>query len=190
MILRSKLLTVAAASVLLAFGATSAVVAGSYGAAGKEKAAMAKADIVDTAVSAGQFNTLAKALQEAGLVDTLKGAGPFTVFAPTDAAFNKLPPGRLDALTGDHHELVEFVRYHVLAGRLTGRELVDLARQQTMSGAEVRVTASATGTPERVMIDQATIVMPDLKATNGVIHVIDVPLSPPARPAVEPHRQP
>lgn len=146
----------------------------------------ATGDVKTTLREMGDFNTFLRLVEQAAQSELLVGENLVTVFAPTDDAFAKLPAGRLDALMGDHDELVKFVRYHIMAGRLTGRELVDLSRQKTMSGAEVDVSATNIGTPDRVMIDQATIVMPDLKATNGVIHVIDAPLQPPDQAAVEP----
>jgi uncharacterized surface protein with fasciclin (FAS1) repeats len=173
MILRSKLLTVAAASILLAFGATSAVVAGTHGAAGKEKAAMAKADIVDTAVSAGQFNTLAKALKEAGLVDTLKGTGPFTVFAPTDAAFAKIPADQLNALLADKAKLTKVLTYHVVPGKVTSDQ-VRSGEVATVEGQSLRIDASAGS----VKVNDAKVIKTDIMATNGVIHVIDTVVLP------------
>ncbi len=141
----------------------------------------ATGDLKLTLATMGDFTTFLRLVDQAGLSDMLVGSDLVTVFVPTDAAFAALPAGQLDALMSDRDELIKFVHYHMLAGRLTGRELVDLKRQPTMSGAEVEVNASNTGTPERVMIDRATIVMPNLKATNGVIHVLDAPLMPPER---------
>lgn len=174
MILRSKLLTAAAASVLLAFGASSAVIAGTYGAAaGKEKAAKAQADIVDTAVSAGQFNTLAKALKQAGLVDTLKGSGPFTVFAPTDEAFAKIPADQLNALLADREKLTRVLTYHVVAGKVTSDQ-VKSGEVATVEGQALRIDASAGG----VKVNDAKVIKTDIMATNGVIHVIDTVVLP------------
>lgn len=139
----------------------------------------ASGDVRTTLAQMGNFTTFLGLVEQAAQTELLIGDDLVTVFAPTDEAFRKLPAGQLDALMGNHDELVKFVRYHMMSGRLTGRELVDLARQQSMSGAELRVTASASGTPERIFINQATVVIPDLKAKNGLIHVIDAPLLPP-----------
>ncbi len=175
MILRSKLLTVAAASVALTLGAVSAAVAGGYsaGKGGMEKAAMAKADIVDTAVSAGQFNTLAKALQQAGLVDTLKGSGPFTVFAPTDAAFAKIPADQLNALLADKAKLTKVLTYHVVPGKVTSDQ-VKSGEVATVEGQPLMIEASAGG----VKVNDAKVIKTDIMATNGVIHVIDTVVLP------------
>ncbi len=100
-------------------------------------------DIVDTAVAAGQFNTLARAVQAAGLVDTLKGPGPFTVFAPTDAAFNKLPAGTLDQLLANPQQLRAVLTYHVVPGRVTAAQVTQLQSATTVQGEAVRISASA-----------------------------------------------
>ncbi len=131
-------------------------------------------DIVDTAVGAGQFNTLAKALGEAGLVETLKGKGPFTVFAPTDAAFAKLPPGTLDSLLKDKDKLRAVLTYHVVPGKVMAADVVKLTSAKTVQGESVKI---ATGTGG-VKIDDANVVKTDIKASNGVIHVIDTVLLP------------
>jgi len=145
----------------------------------------ATGDLKLTLATMGKFTTFLRLVDQAGLGDVLVGPDLVTLFVPTDDAFAALPAGELDALMNDRHELVKYVQYHMMAGRLTGRELVDLARQTTMSGAEVDVTPSTAGTPERILIDRATIVMPDLKATNGVIHVLDASLTPPASAKVK-----
>jgi uncharacterized surface protein with fasciclin (FAS1) repeats len=130
-------------------------------------------DIVDTAVSAGQFNTLAKALTEAGLVETLKGKGPFTVFAPTDEAFAKLPPGTLEALLKDKAKLAAVLTYHVVAGKVMASDVVKLSEAKTVQGQNVKI-----GTMGGVMVNDAHVVKTDIMASNGVIHVIDKVIIP------------
>lgn len=130
-------------------------------------------DIVDTAVSAGQFNTLAKALTEAGLVETLKGKGPFTVFAPTDEAFAKLPPGTLEALLKDKAKLTAVLTYHVVAGKVMASDVVKLSEAKTVQGQNVKI-----GTIGGVMVNDAHVVKTDIMASNGVIHVIDKVILP------------
>jgi uncharacterized surface protein with fasciclin (FAS1) repeats len=125
------------------------------------------ADIVDTAVAAGSFKTLAAALQAAGLVDTLKGKGPFTVFAPTDEAFAKIPKADLDALLKDKAKLTAVLTYHVVPGKVMAKD-VKAGKVKTVQGSELTV-ATAGG----VMVDNAKIVKTDIVADNGVIHVID-----------------
>jgi uncharacterized surface protein with fasciclin (FAS1) repeats len=134
-------------------------------------AAQAK-DIVDTAVSAGNFKTLAAALQAAGLVDTLKGAGPFTVFAPTDAAFAKVPKADLDALLKDKAKLSAVLTYHVVAGKVMAKD-VKAGKAKTVQGGEL--TLSTAG---GVQVDGAKVTSADIVADNGVIHVIDTVLMP------------
>jgi len=132
------------------------------------------ADIVDTAVAAGNFTTLAKALQVAGLIDTLKGAGPFTVFAPTDEAFAKLPAGTVEALLKDPAKLKSILLYHVVAGRVPAKDVVKLKSARTVQGSSARINVAA----GKVMIDQANVVKTDIMASNGVIHVIDSVIVP------------
>ena len=124
-------------------------------------------DIVDTAVAAGDFKTLATALQAAGLVDTLKGKGPFTVFAPTDAAFAKVPKADLDALLADKAKLTAVLTYHVVPGKVMAAD-VKAGKVKTVQGSEL--TVSTTG---GVKVDAANVVKTDIVADNGVIHVID-----------------
>jgi len=131
------------------------------------------ADIVDTAVSAGQFKTLVKAVQEAGLVDTLKGKGPFTVFAPTDEAFAKLPSGTLDALLEDKQKLAAILTYHVVPGKVMAAQ-VKPGQVKTVQGQSLTVTARSGA----VMVDNARVVKTDIAASNGVIHVIDTVILP------------
>jgi len=129
-------------------------------------------DIVDTAVSAGQFNTLATALQKAGLVETLKGPGPFTVFAPTDAAFARVPKAQLDALLADKDKLIAVLTYHVVPGKVMAKD-VKAGKVKTVQGGELTV-ATAGG----VKVDNANVVTTDIVADNGVIHVIDAVVLP------------
>ena len=124
-------------------------------------------DIVDTAVGAGTFNTLAKALTAAGLVDTLKGPGPFTVFAPTDEAFAKIPKAQLDALLADKAKLTAVLTYHVVSGKVMAKD-VKAGKVKTVQGSDLTV-ATAGG----VMVDGARVTATDIIADNGVIHVID-----------------
>ena len=133
-------------------------------------------DIVDTAVSAGKFNTLAKALQAAGLVDALKGKGPFTVFAPTDGAFAKLPPGTLDDLLKPENKekLTKILTYHVVAGKVMAKDVMKMQSAKTMNGEDVQISTRG----GKVYVNDAQVVQPDVKASNGVIHVIDTVLMP------------
>ena len=124
-------------------------------------------DIVDTAVGAGSFKTLAAALGAAGLVDTLKGKGPFTVFAPTDEAFAKIPKADLDALLKDKAKLTAVLTYHVVSGKVMAKD-VKAGKVKTVQGSELTV-----GTMGGVMVDNAKVVKTDIVADNGVIHVID-----------------
>ena len=134
-------------------------------------AALAK-DIVDTAVAAGTFKTLATALQAAGLIDTLKGKGPFTVFAPTDAAFAKIPKDQLDALLKDKAALTKVLTYHVVSGKVMAKD-VKAGKVKTVQGSELTV-ATAGG----VTVDGAKVTATDIAADNGVIHVIDSVVMP------------
>ena len=144
------------------------VVAGSLQAQGK--------DVVDTAVAAGQFKTLAAALKAAGLIDTLKGAGPFTVFAPTDEAFAKLPTGTVEELLKPENKakLTAILTYHVVGGKVMAADVVKVKDAKTVQGGSVKVNAMS----GKVMIDNATVVKADIAASNGVIHVIDTVLMP------------
>lgn len=135
------------------------------------------ADIVDTAVSAGSFKTLVKAVQAAGLVDTLKGPGPFTVFAPTDEAFAKLPAGTLESLLANPEQLKQVLTYHVVAGKVMASDVVNLKEAKTVQGSAAKVKVSG-GT---VMIDNAKVVKTDIACDNGVIHVIDTVILPKAK---------
>jgi len=133
-------------------------------------------DIVDTAVAAGSFNTLATALKAAGLVDTLKGPGPFTVFAPTDEAFAKLPAGTIEDLLKPENKakLVSILTYHVVPGSVSSSQVVKMTSAKTVQGQSVRISTKDGG----VMIDNANVVKTDVIASNGVIHVIDSVILP------------
>lgn len=130
-------------------------------------------DIVDTAISAGQFNTLVTAVKQAGLVETLKGDGPFTVFAPTDAAFEKIPAATLNALLADKAALTNVLTYHVVAGKVMAADVVKLASAETVQGQSVMINSD-----NGVMVDNAKVVMTDIQTSNGVIHVIDSVILP------------
>jgi uncharacterized surface protein with fasciclin (FAS1) repeats len=160
-----RLAAVAATVIVTAVGSASAYAAD-------------KKDIVDTAVAAGQFKTLAAALTAAGLVDTLKGPGPFTVFAPTDAAFAKLPAGTLDTLLKPESKpkLKAILTYHVVAGKVMADDVVKLKQAKTINGAMVAVTVDG----GNVMINNAKVTTANIAASNGVIHVIDTVLLPPS----------
>jgi uncharacterized surface protein with fasciclin (FAS1) repeats len=134
------------------------------------------ADIVDVAVAAGQFNTLATALEAAGLVETLKGEGPFTVFAPTDAAFARLPAGTIEQLLKPENrdQLVAILTYHVVPGKVFAADVAKIDSAKTVNGAAVTIKASDHG----VTIDDANVIKTDIKASNGVIHVIDTVIIP------------
>jgi uncharacterized surface protein with fasciclin (FAS1) repeats len=140
-------------------------------ASGMTISAQAK-DIVDTAVGAGSFKTLATALGAAGLVDTLKGKGPFTVFAPTDEAFAKIPKADLDALLKDKAKLTAVLTYHVVAGKVMAAD-VKAGNVKTVQGSELTVSTSM-----GVMVNNAKVTKTDIVADNGVIHVIDTVIMP------------
>jgi uncharacterized surface protein with fasciclin (FAS1) repeats len=144
--------------------------------AGGAGARAADQDIVETAVAAGQFKTLAAALNEAGLVSTLKGSGPFTVFAPTDAAFAKLPAGTVENLLKPENrdKLRAILTYHVVAGSVMAADVVKMTSAKTVQGSDVKI-AAANG---KVKINSSNVTKADIAATNGVIHVIDTVLMP------------
>jgi transforming growth factor-beta-induced protein len=136
-------------------------------------------DIVDTAVEAGDFTTLVSAVTAADLVETLKGEGPYTVFAPTDAAFAAVPKETLDALLADPKgALTDVLTYHVASGKVMASDLSDGMMIDTVNGAQLEVKINADGT---VMIGDATVTTADIETSNGVIHVIDTVLVPPAK---------
>ena len=159
-------LLIAAQFVLVATQAS----AGNYGDKAKSK------DIVDTAVAAGQFNTLAAALEAADLVGTLKGDGPFTVFAPTDAAFAKLPEGTVESLLKPENrdQLVAILTYHVVPGKVEAADVVNLDAATTVNGQDVQITVADSG----VQVNGANVISTDIEASNGVIHVIDTVILP------------
>ena len=136
-----------------------------------------KNDIVQTAIKAGNFTTLATALTEAGLVDALKGKGPFTVFAPTDEAFKNLPDGALDNLLKDKEALKNVLLYHVVSGNVSSKEVVKLDKATTLNGSDLNIKT----TNGKVMINDADVIGADVEASNGIIHVIDKVLLPPTK---------
>jgi uncharacterized surface protein with fasciclin (FAS1) repeats len=138
---------------------------------GMSLSAQAK-DIVDTAVGAGTFKTLATALGAAGLVDTLKGKGPFTVFAPTDEAFAKIPKADLDALLKDKAKLTAVLTYHVVPGKVMAAD-VKAGKVKTVQGSEITIS-----TTSGVSVNNAKVIKTDIVADNGVIHVIDTVIMP------------
>lgn len=161
----NQLIAIIAVATLALFA--SSAFAGSYGNYAKKK------DIVDTAVAAGTFNTLATALTEAGLVETLKGDGPFTVFAPTDDAFAKIPADQLEAILADKDKLTSILTYHVVAGKVMAADVAELTSAKTVQGSEVVIS-----TEGGVKVDNANVIKTDIKASNGVIHVIDSVIIP------------
>lgn len=158
-------------TLLALFSASLLVAAPVYAASHGDK--KADADIVDTAVAAGNFETLVTAVQAAGLVDTLKGEGPFTLFAPTDEAFAKIPQADLDALLADKEKLTEVLTYHVVSGKVMAADVVSMTSAKTVQGSSLTIDAS-----DGVKVDNATVTATDIKASNGVIHVIDTVLMP------------
>lgn len=132
-----------------------------------------KQDIVDTAISAGRFNTLVTAIEAAGLVETLKGEGPFTVFAPTDEAFAKIPSDTLDGLLKDKEALTAVLTYHVVAGKVLAADVAGLDSVATVEGRSIAIS-----TADGVKVNDANVVTTDIMTSNGVIHVIDTVLMP------------
>ena len=164
---RSKVLTLGAAfAASLLIG--SLAVAGGY--------SKDKSDIVDTAVANGSFSTLATALQAGDLVGTLKSDGPFTVFAPTDEAFAKLPAGTIDSLLQPENkeQLVEILTYHVVPGKVTASQVVDLTSAEAVNGLELSIKVDEGS----VFVNDAQVIATDVMASNGVIHVIDTVIIP------------
>jgi uncharacterized surface protein with fasciclin (FAS1) repeats len=160
----------------LRFSAVAGLAALALSAPSTASAQTADRDIVETAVAAGSFTTLATALEAAGLVDVLKGEGPFTVFAPTDEAFAALPAGTLEALLADREKLVAVLTYHVVSGRVTSAQVANLSEATTVNGAKVEIMTH----DGSVMINDANVVAADVNASNGVIHVLDKVILPPA----------
>lgn len=155
----------------------SAILAAAIGLAGGLGAQAAEKDIVDTAVEAGQFRTLAAALEAAGLVETLKGAGPFTVFAPTDEAFAKLPAGTVENLLEPENkeQLAAILTYHVVPGKVMSQEVAGIDKARSVSGKMIDVEVDGSA----VKVNAATVTQADIAASNGVIHVIDAVILPP-----------
>ena len=147
-----------------------AVASAQYGAAKPAR------DIVGVAVDAGSFTTLVAALKAAGLVETLQGTGPFTVFAPTDAAFAKLPKGTVEALLADKEQLTAILTYHVVPGKVTAADVMRMGRGNpaTVNGQTLAINTAG----GKVTVNEATVVTADVMATNGVIHVIDTVVLP------------
>ncbi len=135
-----------------------------------------KKDIVDTAVAAGKFKTLAAALQAAGLIEALKSEGPFTVFAPTDEAFAKLPEGTVASLLKPENKekLIAILKYHVVAGKVKAADVVKLDHAKTLEGRSVTIAVK----DGKVKVDNANVTATDIETSNGVIHVIDAVLLP------------
>ena len=145
-------------------------------AGGKEGSMSQEMDIVETAVSAGQFNTLAAALDAAELIQTLKGDGPFTVFAPTDEAFAKLPEGTVASLLEPQNrdQLVAILTYHVVPGKVMAKDVVKLSEATTVNGSDISIKVM----DGKVRINDATVIATDVAASNGVIHVVDTVILP------------
>ena len=141
---------------------------------GYAETAAASGDIIETAIAAGSFKTLAKAIDAAGLTETLKAEGPYTVFAPTDEAFARLPKGALDKLLKDKAKLTAVLTYHVVPGNVTSQEVAGMTSAKTLNGQELSVEARE----GKVRVNKANVTAADIAATNGVIHVIDQVLMP------------
>jgi uncharacterized surface protein with fasciclin (FAS1) repeats len=154
-----------------------ALVAAGFVFTGAARAEEPKNDIVDTAVEAGSFKTLAKAVSAADLVETLKGKGPFTVFAPTDEAFAKIPEEQLAALLQDKEALRAVLTYHVVPGKVMAADVVKLEQAETVQGDPVKITVRN----GKVQVNTANVVKTDIVCKNGVIHVIDAVILPPAK---------
>ena len=145
-------------------------------AAGKNGSMSGEMDIVDTAVAAGNFSTLAAALDAADLIPTLKGDGPFTVFAPTDEAFAKLPAGTVESLLKpeNRNQLVAILTYHVVAGKVMAKDFVNLSEATTVNGSDISIMVE----DGKVRINDATVIAADVATSNGVIHVVDTVILP------------
>ena len=172
---RLPLLT-SALALALGLAAPLAAFAAPAGESGGNSQGKLQPDLVDTAVAAGQFKTLAAALQAAGLVETLKGPGPYTVFAPTDAAFAALPAGTVESLLKPENRdrLVSILTYHVVPGRMSASEVAAMDTAATVQGGDLRIRANGGA----VAINDARVIAADVMAGNGVIHVIDKVLMP------------
>ena len=163
--------------VVAALGASLLVGAATARTAAPAAKAEGEANIVQTAVAAGQFKTLAKLLTRAGLVSALQQPGPYTVFAPTDAAFKKVPKKTLNALLRNKAKLKAVLLYHVVSGKVTSADVVKLTSATTLNGKDVRIRVSGSS----VFVNKAKVTTPDVMASNGVIHVVNRVLIPPAR---------
>ena len=161
---------------LLAVLVVAALAAATAGSTASARTAQPQADIVGTAMAAGEFTTLAKLLKRAGLVSTLQKPGPYTVFAPTDAAFAKLPKTTLNALLANKAKLKAVLLYHVVAGTVTAEDVVKLRSAKTVSGKNVRIRT----TGSNVVVGGAKVIAADVMASNGVIHVVNRVLIPPS----------
>ena len=146
-------------------------------ASGKDLLKYSKKDIIDTAVDAGIFKTLATALTEAELISALKSDGPFTVFAPTDEAFAKLPKGTVEGLLKDRVALKNILLYHVVSGNVGSKEVVKLDNAETLTGSNVNINVK----DGKVFINKSQVTKADVSASNGVIHIIDTVLMPPSK---------
>ena len=157
------------------FAAAIALVA-SLSFSGTSRAEKKPADVIDTAVAAGQFKSLAAALKAADLVDTLKGAGPFTVFAPTDDAFAKLPAGTVESLLKPENKqkLIAILTYHVVPGEVTADKVVKMSEAKTVQGQMLKIKVDG----DSVHVNDAKVIKADVHASNGVIHVIDTVVIP------------
>jgi uncharacterized surface protein with fasciclin (FAS1) repeats len=162
--MRRALALFALAAVMVAAGASTATAT-----------TRADANIVQTAVAAGQFKTLTKLLTRAGLVSALEQPGPYTVFAPTDAAFKKVPKATLNALLHNRAKLKAVLLYHVVAGKVTAADVVKLKSAKTLNGKSVRIRVAGMN----VFVNSAKVTKPDVTTSNGVIHVINRVLIPP-----------
>ena len=165
------ILAAAALGASLVAGAATARTAAPAAKAGSE------GNIVQTAVAAGQFKTLVKLLKRAGLASTLQQPGPYTVLAPTDTAFKKVPKKTLNALLRNKAKLKAVLRYHVVSGKVTAADVVKLTSAKTLNGKDVRIRVSGSN----VFVNKAKVTKPDVMASNGVIHVVNRVLIPPAR---------
>lgn len=135
-------------------------------------------NIVETAIEAGSFKTLVKAVQAAGLVETLSSKGPFTVFAPTDDAFAKLPAGTVEGLLKDKKKLASILTYHVVPGRVMSSDVAKLKSAKTVQGQEIKIDAAKWHLHRNVKVNGATVVKTDIECANGVVHVIDKVILP------------
>lgn len=163
--------------VLIAAALGASLLGGAATARPTAPAAKAEEDIVQTAVAAGQFKTLVKLVKRAGLASALQQPGPFTVFAPTDAAFKKVPKKTLNTLLRNKAKLKAVLLYHVVSGKVTAADVVKLTSAKTLNGKNVRIRVSGSN----VFVNKAKVTKPDVMASNGVIHVVNRVLIPPAR---------